>query len=166
MPNEHLQRLFRHNLWASRLITEACRDLSQEQLRANVHGTYGELGRTLAHIAAGEAYYVSRFDQETDRFQWDEEDPVPPIATIANVLDKTGARLVMLAGTTPEDRILSYMIEGEERRWPAWVILGQAIDHGREHRSHVATILTQLGIEPPVMDMWTYGTAVQAGEAD
>ena len=27
---------------------------------------------------------------------------------------------------------------------------------GTEHRSQVATILTQLGVEPPEMDGWTY----------
>ena len=45
-------------------------------------------------------------------------------------------------------------------------MLGQVIDHAREHRSHVATILTQLGIEPPDMDLWAYGEAVQAGAAE
>jgi uncharacterized damage-inducible protein DinB len=82
------------------------------------------------------------------------------------VLERTGARSIELASTTPDERILTYVIEGEERVWPAWVVLGQVIDHGREHRSHVATILTQLGIEPPEMDMWAYGEAVKAGEAD
>jgi hypothetical protein len=73
---------------------------------------------------------------------------------------------VELAATTPDDRILSYVIEGEQRTWPAWVILGQVIDHGREHRSHAATVLTQLGIEPPDIDMWAYAMALQAGEID
>jgi uncharacterized damage-inducible protein DinB len=36
------------------------------------------------------------------------------------------------------------------------LILIQAINHGTEHRSQVATILTQLGIQPPGMDGWTY----------
>jgi uncharacterized damage-inducible protein DinB len=37
---------------------------------------------------------------------------------------------------------------------PTAVILVQAINHATEHRSHVATILTQLGIQPPEMDGW------------
>jgi uncharacterized damage-inducible protein DinB len=32
----------------------------------------------------------------------------------------------------------------------------QAVNHGTEHRSQVATILTQLGVVPPEMDGWTY----------
>jgi uncharacterized damage-inducible protein DinB len=166
MPNEHLQRLFRHNRWANRRIMAACRDLGAEQLATSVPGTYGRLDATLAHLAAAEAGYAWRFDQEPDRFRWDDEDPVPPVATLASVLEATGTRFVELAATTPDDRVLVYEVEGEERRWPAWVVLGQVIDHAREHRSHAATILTQLGIEPPDMDLWAYGEAVQAGEAE
>jgi uncharacterized damage-inducible protein DinB len=167
MPNEHFIRLFRHNRWANRLIMEACQDLSSDQLATSAVGTYGALGPTLAHLAAAEAGYAWRFDQDPDRFNWDDDEPVPPVTTLAGVLEVTGTRFIELASTTPDDRQLSYVVEGgEERRWPAWVILGQVIDHAREHRSHAATILTQLGIEPPDMDMWAYAMAVQAGETE
>ena len=99
--------------------------MTDEQLHFSVPGTYGELGATLAHLAAGEAGYVWRFDQDPDRFQWDEDDPVPPVERLAIVLDQTGARFVELAATTPDDLVVSYIIEGKERSWPAWVILGQ-----------------------------------------
>jgi uncharacterized damage-inducible protein DinB len=36
------------------------------------------------------------------------------------------------------------------------LFLLQAVNHGTEHRSQVATVLTQLGVEPPGMDGWTY----------
>jgi uncharacterized damage-inducible protein DinB len=36
------------------------------------------------------------------------------------------------------------------------LLLLQAVNHGTEHRSQIATILTQLGVEPPEMDGWTY----------
>jgi uncharacterized damage-inducible protein DinB len=39
---------------------------------------------------------------------------------------------------------------------PASLILLQAVNHSTEHRSQVATILTQLQIEPPAMDGWAY----------
>jgi uncharacterized damage-inducible protein DinB len=166
MPNEHFTRLFRHNRWANLLLMDACRDLGPEQLQTGVPGTYGELGPTLAHLASAEAGYAWRFDQAPGRFSWDDGEPVPPIGTLRSALDASGTRLIELASTTPDDRFVSYVVDGETRTWPAWVILGQVIDHGREHRSHVATILTQLGIEPPGMDMWDYGTAVMEGVAD
>jgi uncharacterized damage-inducible protein DinB len=41
-------------------------------------------------------------------------------------------------------------------RMPVSLFLLQAINHGTEHRSQVATILTQPGFQPPKMDGWTY----------
>ncbi len=166
MSNELVLRLYRHNRWASQLIMEACLGLTPEQLGTSVPGTYGRLASTLAHLASAEAGYLWRFDQDPGRFSWDDDDPVPPVSTLASVLDATGARFVEVAAMTPGDRVLSYEVDGEERRWPAWVVLGQVIDHAREHRSHAATILTQLGIEPPDMDMWAYAEAVRTGEAE
>ncbi len=166
MAMEHLKRIFQHNHWANVLVMAACRDLDEPQLSTSVEGTYGELGPTLAHLAVGEAAYVWRFDQTPDRFQWDEAHPIPPMDVLADELDRSGRRLTELAGSVPDDHEVVYDVEGEQRRWPGWVVLGQAIDHGREHRSHVATILTQLGIEPPDMDMWTYGEGVLAGDID
>lgn len=39
------------------------------------------------------------------------------------------------------------------------VVLVQAINHATEHRTQIFTILTQQGLEPPVLDGWTYGAA-------
>ncbi len=36
------------------------------------------------------------------------------------------------------------------------LLLLQAINHGTEHRSQVATILSQLGVQAPEMDGWTF----------
>jgi uncharacterized damage-inducible protein DinB len=35
-------------------------------------------------------------------------------------------------------------------------LMAQVINHATEHRAHIATIITQLGMEPPNMDLWTY----------
>jgi uncharacterized damage-inducible protein DinB len=163
MPTNY-EQLFRFNRWANRLTLNACRDLTPQQLGTSLEGGYGELGRTIAHLVSAEAGYVWRFEPDTDRFSWDDEtDPVPPIASLLDVMETSGTRLVELARMTPDDAFVEYTIEGEERRWPAWVVLDQAIDHGREHRSHIATTLTQLGIQPPDMDVWAF---MEAGAPD
>ena len=42
---------------------------------------------------------------------------------------------------------------------PAALFLLQAINHATEHRAQIATTLTQLGIEPPVLDGWAFTAA-------
>ncbi len=39
---------------------------------------------------------------------------------------------------------------------PRPILLTQVINHATEHRAQIMAILTQLGIEPPELDAWTY----------
>lgn len=39
---------------------------------------------------------------------------------------------------------------------PLTIILTQVINHATEHHAQVMATLTQLGIEPPELDSWTY----------
>ncbi len=75
----NLQHLFRHNLWANRLILDACAALAPDQLDASVVGTYGSIGRTLAHLVSAEDAYAARLGRRPRQIRWDEESPVPPI---------------------------------------------------------------------------------------
>jgi uncharacterized damage-inducible protein DinB len=46
--------------------------------------------------------------------------------------------------------------DGKPYDLPKTIILTQAINHATEHRAQVMAILTQLGIQPPELDGWTY----------
>ena len=37
--------------------------------------------------------------------------------------------------------------------------LAQVIQHGTDHRSQVCTALTNLGVTPPEIDVWSFGEA-------
>jgi uncharacterized damage-inducible protein DinB len=160
----NLQQLFRHNLWANRLILDACAALAPDQLDASVVGTYGSIGRTLAHLVSAEDAYAARLGRRPRQFRWDEESPVPPIDELRRSLERVGPELIGLAGTTSETDLVDGQRDGQPITRPAWIVLAQAIDHGREHRTHIATILTQLGIEPPDMDGWRFDDSGAAKE--
>lgn len=159
MGSVFVTRTFEHHRWANLGLFELCAGLHGGQLAEAVPGTYGRLGDTLAHIAAAESGYVWRFDQG-ERLRWDIGEPIPPVQRMLGELDRTGRRLAELALAVPDDSVVAYEIEGEQRRWPAWVILTQAVDHAAEHRAHARTILSVLGIGSPEWDVWSYAAAV------
>ena len=166
MPT-NFQQLYRHNRWANRLVMAACRGLTPEQLAADCPGTYGALGPTLAHLAAAEAGYVHRLTDEPRVLSWRDPAPAPPVAELADAMEQTGTRLIALAASTPDDHVAAFTtLDGEDVRIPGWVLLAQAIDHAREHRTHAATILTQLGITPPDMDLWSFNESGAAAADD
>jgi uncharacterized damage-inducible protein DinB len=39
---------------------------------------------------------------------------------------------------------------------PTAIILTQAINHATEHREQIKIMLTQMGIQPPDVDGWTF----------
>jgi uncharacterized damage-inducible protein DinB len=41
------------------------------------------------------------------------------------------------------------------------IVMLQAIDHAIDHRSQIATLLSQQGIEPPELDAWAYNDATR-----
>ena len=150
-----LAAIFEHNAWANEALLEACRSLSPEQYATSVIGGYGDLGSTLAHIASGEAFYVLLMSGWQPTTSWQQDDPFPgSVDELLEVVRETGQRLVAIAqrntGDEPVERDPGELI-------PASVILTQAINHATEHRTQAATILTQLGIQPPPMDGWHYG---------
>jgi uncharacterized damage-inducible protein DinB len=149
-----LDAMFEHNRWANAVLLEACRDLTPEQLATSVVGTYGDLGSTLAHIASGEVFYTQLLTRWKPPTGWQQDDPFPGVDPLLEVVAETGARLLAAARSIPGDQ----RIERDPGELiPAWVILVQAINHATEHRAHAATILTQLGIEPPAIDGWAHG---------
>ncbi len=149
-----LAALFEHNRWANEQLLQACRDLTPEQLATGVEGTYGTLGETLAHIVSGETFYVELLTDWSPAEHWRRSDPFPGIEPLLARSRDTGDRLLAVAQAMAADE----PIERDEGEWiPAAVIFVQAIDHAAEHRTHAATILSQLGIEPPTMDGWQFG---------
>jgi uncharacterized damage-inducible protein DinB len=152
-----LVELFRHNTMMNDRLVEACRPLTSEQLGATAIGTYGSIGATLVHIANSQVFYAARL-LDTDRPERMPEDPFPGFEALAERFARGNARLEEAAARGVQDREVEVSGDDPVGTWrmPVSLFLVQAINHGTEHRSQVATILTRLGIEPPPMDGWTY----------
>lgn len=151
-----LNELFRHNTMMNWRLVEACQELSPDQLEATAVGTYGTIGATLVHIANGqEGYAASLLD--AIRPEPLPENPFPGFPALRERFAHGDAQLEEAAARADDRQVI---VTGDDPpgRWTMAVslFLVQAINHGTEHRSQVATILTQLGIEPPAMDGWNY----------
>jgi uncharacterized damage-inducible protein DinB len=147
---------FRHNALMNRRLVDACRHLTREQLGTTAAGTYGTIGATLVHIANSQVGYAARLSGN-QRPEGLTEDPFPGFEALAERFALGDAQLEKLAEQAASDRDLQWTTEtGGRLQMPASLLLLQAINHGTEHRSQVATMLTQLGVEPPGMDGWAY----------
>ncbi len=150
-----LTTLFQHNLWANQRLLEVCAKLNDEQLNAAIVGTYGSIRDTLQHIIFAEQSYFSRIS--TGRpFRRPQDAPPPTIAEMVEVSRMTGNGLIEWASKVQADDAVMVDWDGAPRAVPKTIILTQVINHATEHRAQVMATLTQIGIEPPELDSWTY----------
>ena len=152
-----LAEFFKHNTMMNRRLVEACRQLPPEQLGATATGTYGSVGATLVHIANAQVGYAARL-LDTERPERLPEDPFPGFEALEARFAQGDTQLAEAATQAGQDRQVQVTGDDPPGTWwmPVPLFLLQAVNHGTEHRSQVATILTQLGVEPPEMDGWTY----------
>ena len=152
-----LVTFFTHNAWASHRLLEVCASLSDAHLDASGVGTYGRLRDTLVHLVAAQGRYVELLTGHPQEVRVHESESFPGCALLRQSADWSGAALVSLAGTVDPATVLRGTRHGRAFTLPVVTPLLQAINHATEHRCHIATILTQEGVEPPPLDGWTYG---------
>ena len=155
--------LFRHNTWATLKLLDACAALTDAQLDLSAPGTFGTIRDTLGHLVRNEENYLSALTAEPV------ENPVrrgefPGIAGLHERFRLSGERLAREAARVRLSDTVVRDWGGETVTVRPITLLAQAINHATEHRAHITTILGQNGIEPPVLDVWTYADEID-GEA-
>jgi uncharacterized damage-inducible protein DinB len=158
MNDDFLAQIFKHNNWANHQIIRACAALTDEQLDTPpVSATMGTIRETLTHLVRSQHGYLSILTlpvEERVRIE-------PEFAELEAAAAKSGAGLLAL-------------IRGETAGVPAplrtrdgyevepWIVIDQIINHATEHREQIKSMLTALGVTPPDIDGWDYGSALNA----
>ena len=155
-----LAGIFDHHLWANIEMLDACAALTETQLEGAAVGTYGSISSTLQHLAAAESRYIAGVTSDSTGVTVNEQQPFPGFPAIRASLLKRGERIFALAKSEHNDRIVTGARDGQPFSVALSVFMLQAIDHGKEHRTHVAASLTELGIEPPDLDGWAWDERV------
>jgi uncharacterized damage-inducible protein DinB len=147
--------MFSHHLWANLGILEVCAMLNDEQFDTSIEGTYGSIRDTLRHIVLAEKSYFSRIS--TGQMYRHPKDAAPlTLADMTESVRTTGEGLIEWVAKVQAEDTVEIDWDGTLRQVPKTIILTQVINHATEHRAQIMTILTQLGIEPPELDSWTY----------
>ena len=154
-PYETIDTLFRHNAWANARLFEVCTGLSEEQLNTSITGAFGSIRDTLQHIANAERSYLHRITTGQP-YRRPENAPPPSVADLLASVRESGAAFIIAAPKVQANDGVEVDWEGMPRRVPCAVLVTQAINHATEHRAQIMATLTQLGVQPPDLDGWTY----------
>jgi uncharacterized damage-inducible protein DinB len=152
-----LKDAFAHHIWASERLIDECAALTPEQLGTPIPGTYGSIIDTLRHLVRSDGWYLSFFRDGIARADDEKE---ASLAELRSAITRNGAAWIeLLAGELDADTDIVEHDDGWVVHSPVGVRLAQVIHHGTDHRSHVCTGLTILGLTPPEIDVWAYARA-------
>jgi uncharacterized damage-inducible protein DinB len=160
--SDTLTTIFRHNLWANLRLLERCKAFSDTQLDTTVTGTYGSIRDTFQHLVLAEKGYSSRIS--TGQRYYHPKDAKPmTFPDMKESLQQTGTELIEWAQKVQAADTVPIDWDGTMRGVPKTILLNQVINHATEHRAQIMVIMTQLGIEPPSLDSWTYFDELDQG---
>jgi uncharacterized damage-inducible protein DinB len=157
MSSSLLEAAFAHHVWATLRVIDACLALSAEQLETSAPGTRGPVLETIRHIVAGDTedlFFLNgdpAFDIDGERMS---------LAEARLQMERNGSGWVeFISRSLDPDAMVREVdkTDGFERWAPVGFRLAQALDHGTDHRSQICTALTTLGVEPPKIDVYSFG---------
>ena len=158
MDARDIRTLFAYNRWSNARILDAAARLTDEQFRAPGALPHGGLRGTLAHTLFAEWVWRMRWQgtppHQAFRFG-PGEFPTLPVLRARWVEEE--ARLTELLDGLTEERLhaaIEYTsTEGGHYRRLLWETMAHLVDHGTQHRSEAAAVLTGLGHSPGEIDL-------------
>ncbi len=157
-----LPDFFKYNLWANLHLLDACAQLSDAQLDATMTGTYGSVRETLMHLFSAEEGYARSVTGTAPTPMLRELTAFPGFDELRQRATRSGEALITFAeqaGQAEVNHILH--LDGGTYDAAVIIVLIQAIDHGIDHRSQIATLLSQQGLTHPELDSWAYNDALR-----
>ncbi len=172
MHTHEIQLFYEYNYWADRRILSACHKVSRAQFVAPPGpGTgWGSLRATLVHTLDSEWSWRRSFqkhfvplDQQKGAGEpslWDAQElteaDLPSLEALQERWQaEEGEMRAYLAGLSDEDLdgLVRYRIpEGIVRERVLWHCLLHVVNHGTQHRSEAAVLLTSYGQSPGGLD--------------
>lgn len=155
MTRPILDDAFGHHVWATIQVIDACLSLDPAQLDTTVPGTYGSIIETLRHTVGGDWGYL---DALTGGGLTEIDETTMDLAALrAQMIAHGPAWTALIAGDLdPDTDVVRHRDDGTDSHAPLGIRIAQVLHHGTDHRSQVCTALTNLGVEPPEIDVWDY----------
>jgi uncharacterized damage-inducible protein DinB len=167
MNRSDILTLFDYNDWANGRIAAAAERVRDEQFVAPANVSHGSLRNTLVHMLSADWIWRLRCQEGISPESLLSFDDYPTFAAVRDRWDKESAALRgYIASLTDED--LSQTIHysstsGRPYSDTLWHILVHLANHGTQHRSEAAVLLTEYDHSPGDLDFILYLRGLGAG---
>lgn len=161
MNTRDIQTIYGYNYWANGRILAAAAQLGQEQFTAPATNSAGSLRGMIVHVLDAEYAWRMLLQHKTlDHFRELKADDFPTVdALAARWREDEQSMRAWLASLTDADLagVIRYTTdEGGTRERVLWHCLWHVVNHGTQHRSEAAVLLTDYGCSPGGLDFTAF----------
>lgn len=166
MKKSEILTLYRYNAWANAHILNAAAQVSAEQFLAPASFSHGGLRGTLVHTLFAEWIWRKRWEGHSPT-EWLAPEDFPNFEALRSCWEAEGKALLAFVENLDEqklDSILHYSTtSGQARENMFWHLMLHLVNHGTQHRSEAAAMLTEFGHSPGDIDLIVFLRELQAG---
>jgi uncharacterized damage-inducible protein DinB len=159
MNAAYFQVLFAYNYWATQRVLRAAEELTEAEFLAVLPGNERSIRSLLAHVLGAEWMWCQRCHGISPA-AFPLETAFPTIAALRTDWQEQELKMRDYCASLSDadiERPLHYQnTRGMDYVQPLWQILVQIVNHGTQHRSEVAMLLTEMGHSPGDLDFIVY----------
>jgi uncharacterized damage-inducible protein DinB len=157
--------LFAYDAWANARVLDTAAKLDEADLDAVPLAGLASLRTILVHTVSSLWVWCSRLQGVSPSAHLDLAD-FPTLETIRKRFEHEatamGGVLAQLDEATLAQPLHYHTLNGTAQTTPRWQILAHVANHGTQHRSEVAALLTGLGHSPGDLDMIVFFRSLAA----
>lgn len=159
MNTQDIRMLYEYNCWANARILGAAAQISDAQFLAPGDFPHGGLRGTLVHTLFAEWAWRMRWQGSASNFRLKPDD-FPTLASLkTRWLEEETLLMEFVAGLTDKKLKAAFdytSTEGGQHRRVLWEAMAHMVNHGTQHRSEAAAMLTDMGHSPGDIDLIVY----------
>jgi uncharacterized damage-inducible protein DinB len=150
-----MNELFNHNYWARDCQLQACAALSEEQFQRSLGSSFASVRDTLVHMVGAERIWLARWRGRAPQFM---PSPLefPTLSAVSETwctVEREMREYLATLGDQTLEQPLTYVSQnGDSFTNELWRLMLHVVNHQGYHRGQVATLLRQLGLQPPGVD--------------
>jgi uncharacterized damage-inducible protein DinB len=156
MNKQDILLLFQYNQWANARILNAAANVTQEQFVVPASFPHGGLRSTLVHAMFAEWIWRNRWEgtSPTTRFKPEDFPTFESLCTRWLEEEKRLMEFVLQVSDERLHRTFDYRnTSGKPLTQVLWHAMVHVVNHGTQHRTEAAAMLTDLGHSPGDLDL-------------
>jgi len=159
MNKQDILLLYKYNQWTTAKILDAASHATQEQFLATAPFPHGGLRGTLVHALFAEWIWRSRWEGVSPNYRLKPEE-FPTFEALRQRFEEEEKLLMAFVENVTDERLNSTFhytsTDGKPHERILWHAMAHLVNHGTQHKTEAAAILTSFGYSPGDIDMIYY----------